>query len=98
MLCLNLPNGGVVSIYNKDIFKVLAKHTNPSSSASHTFKTTVMSNLTKGKAVSVDTGLLTGFAERKGGGWFERYVCHWTPLKDEERRVRWVVLIIAPKD
>lgn len=27
----------------------------------------------------------------------ERYVSHWTPLKDEEGRVRWVVLTIAPK-
>ncbi|KAH8659240.1 hypothetical protein BGZ60DRAFT_517847 [Tricladium varicosporioides] len=71
MLCLNLPNGGVAPIYNKDIFKVLAEHANSSSSStSRTFKTTVMSNLTKGKAVSVETGLLTGFMEKKGGGWF----------------------------
>lgn len=61
-----------------------------------------------GKAVSVEIGLLTGFEERKGTGWFggreegmrrveEKYVTHWTPLKDEEGRVRWAVLTIAPK-
>lgn len=61
-----------------------------------------------GKAVSVETGLLTGLEEKKGGGWFgvreeglkrveERYVTHWTPLKDEEGSVKWVVLTIAPK-
>jgi hypothetical protein len=27
----------------------------------------------------------------------ERYITHWTPLKDEEGRARWVVLTIAPK-
>lgn len=68
--------------------------------------------LSKGRAVSVETGLMTGFAERKSsGGWLgsgnregslkrveERYITHWTPLKDEEGRVRWVVMTIAPKD
>jgi hypothetical protein len=51
---------------------------------------------------------MTGFEERKGSGWFgsekdglrrveDRYVSHWTPLKDEEGRTKWVVLTIAPK-
>ncbi|KAF4631866.1 hypothetical protein G7Y89_g6263 [Cudoniella acicularis] len=111
MLCLNLPNGGIVPIYNKDIFKVLSDHASSSSSSSisRTFKQTVRDALARGRAVSVEAGLLTGFAERKGGGWFcgdrerlmrveEGYVTHWTPLKDEEGRVRWVVLTIVPKD
>ncbi|CZR62126.1 related to nonphototropic hypocotyl protein 1 [Phialocephala subalpina] len=110
MLCLNLPNGSIAPIYNKDIFKVLSEHTSSpsSSSASKAFRSSVREALKVGKAVSVETGLLTGFEERKGGGWFggredgmrrveERYVTHWTPLKDEEGRVRWVVLTIAPK-
>jgi hypothetical protein len=42
MLCLNLPNGGIAPIYNKDIFKVLAEHSSSSSSSvAKTFKTTV---------------------------------------------------------
>jgi hypothetical protein len=113
MLCLNLPNGGIVPIYNKDIFKVLSEHTSSSSSssASKAFKQTVRDALLRGRAVSVEMGLLTGYAEKKGGGgWFggekegslrrveERYITHWTPLKDEEGRVGWVVLSIAPKD
>jgi len=61
-----------------------------------------------GKAVSVEIGLLIGFEERKGSTWYggekeglrrveEKYVTHWTPLKDEEARVKQVVLTIAPK-
>jgi hypothetical protein len=71
-------------------------------------KQTVRDSLRTGKAVSVETGLLTGFEEKKSNGWFgadrdvlrrveEKYVTHWTPLKDEEGRVKWVVLTIAPK-
>jgi phototropin len=109
MLCLNLPNGGIAPIYNKDIFKVLAEHSSSSSSSvAKAFKTTVRDALRAGKAVSVETGLLTGFEERKGTTWFggqqeglrrveEKYVTHWTPLKDEEGSVRQVVLTIAPK-
>lgn len=70
----------------------------------------------KGSAVSLEVGLLTGYAEKKGGGlasgksWFrggktdalggrteERYVTHWTPLKDVQGRTKRVVLTIAPK-
>lgn len=69
--------------------------------------------LKAGKAVSVEIGLLTGMEQRKNSGFLgigkgpgkegglrrveERYVSHWTPLKDEEGRSRWVVLTIAPK-
>ncbi|TVY38219.1 Phototropin-1B [Lachnellula subtilissima] len=112
ILCLNLPNGSIAPIYNKDIFRVLSEHTSSSasSSVSKELKTTVREALQKGNAVSVETGLLTGFAEVKGGNWFsgdkekklkrmeERYVTHWTPLKDAEGCVRFVILSIAPKD
>ncbi|KAH7384949.1 hypothetical protein BKA64DRAFT_153878 [Cadophora sp. MPI-SDFR-AT-0126] len=109
MLCLNLPNGGIAHIYNKDIFKVFSEFsTTSSSSANKVFKQTVRDALKMGQAVSVETGLLTGFEEKKGTGWFggekegmrrveERYVTHWTPLKDQDGRVKWAVLTIAPK-
>jgi hypothetical protein len=109
MLCLNLPNGGVAPIYNKDIFKILAEHSSSSSSSiAKAFKSTVREALKIGKAVSVEIGLLIGFEERKGSTWYggekeglrrveEKYVTHWTPLKDEEARVKQVVLTIAPK-
>jgi hypothetical protein len=110
MLCLNLPNGSVIPIYNKEIFKVLSDYTS-SSTRIKEFRKTVQEALKNGRAVSAETGLLTGFSEKKGGnGWFggkgdregivrteERYVTHWTPLKDEVGRVRYVVLTIAPK-
>jgi hypothetical protein len=123
MLGLNLPNGGVAPIFNEDIFMILAKHSaSPSSSTARAFKETVRGAVRRGAAVSVDTGLLTGYAERRekggllgkwssggggnggapgGGGMVrveETYVTHWTPLKDEEGRPRWVCLTIAPKD
>lgn len=109
MLCLNLPNGGVAPIHNKDIFSILAEHTASSSStATKILKQNVRAAIKAGKAISVETGLLTGFAEKKGSGWFgsnqdglkkaeERYVTHWTPLKDEDGQVKRVVLTIAPK-
>jgi phototropin len=109
MLCLNLPNGSTAPIYNKDIFKVLTENSPASSSSvAKAFRTTVRDALRVGKAVSVETSLLTGFEERRGSTWYggqqegwrrveERYVTHWTPLKDEEGRVRQAVLTIAPK-
>jgi len=115
MLCLNLPNGSIAPIFHKDIFKVLAEHSgSSSSSAAKAFKETVKAAISKGKAVSVETGLLTGFEERKEKSGFrgmggrsggertlvrveEKYVTHWTPLKNEEGRTGWVVLTIAPK-
>ena len=115
MLCLNLPNGSIAPIFNKDIFRILAEHSASSSSAAKGFKTTVRDAISGGRAVSIEIGLLTGYEERKersgfgrmlgergeGGRGFvrveEKYVTHWTPLKDEEGRTRWVVLTIAPK-
>lgn len=112
MLCLNLPNDSIAPIFNEDIFKILTEHSSSSSSTSRAFKEKVRSEISKGNAVSVETGLLTGYEDKKvtrfelSGGApgerrfvrvEERYVTHWTPLKDEEGSVRWVVLAIAPK-
>ncbi|TGO55949.1 hypothetical protein BCON_0084g00170 [Botryotinia convoluta] len=111
MLNLNLPNGLVAPIIDKDIFKVLTEHS--PSSVPRTFKNAVKEGIKAGRAVSVETGLLTGIEEIKksqgifGGttanrekGWKraeEKYVCHFTPCKDEMGRVGWVVLTVAPK-
>ncbi|PBP17298.1 hypothetical protein BUE80_DR011775 [Diplocarpon rosae] len=109
MLGLNLPNGSVAHIYHKDIFKVLSEFsTSSSSSVNRGLKQTVRDALKAGEAVSVETGLLTGFKETKRRGLFgdrdgglrrvaERYITHWTPLKDQDSNVKWVVLTIAPK-
>ena len=106
LLCLNLPNGGAVPIFGKDIFKILSEHTQ-STSTHKALKNTVNQFLKKGNAVSLELGLMTGMesrrggftsmSDRRGGRSEEKYVSHWTPLKDEEGRVTWVVLTIAPK-
>ncbi|ESZ98724.1 hypothetical protein SBOR_0962 [Sclerotinia borealis F-4128] len=111
MLGLNLPSGDVAPIVDKDIFKFLTEHS--PSSIPRNFKTVVKEGIKAGKAVSVETGLLTGTEEVKksqgifGGvvldkekGWKraeEQYVCHFTPCKDMEGKVGWVVLTVAPK-
>ncbi|KAA8574671.1 hypothetical protein EYC84_003921 [Monilinia fructicola] len=111
LLGLNLPNGAIASIVEKDIFKLLTEHS--PSSVPRTFKNVVKEGMRAGTAVSVETGLLTGIEEVKksqgifGGatvdrerGWKraeEKYVCHFTPCKDEEGRVKWVILTVAPK-
>jgi hypothetical protein len=114
MLCLNLPNGSIAPIFNKDIFQVLAEYSPASSHVAKAFKTTVRDAISKGRAVSVETGLLTGYEERRERSGFgrmlgdkgaarglvrveEKYITHWTPLKDVEGRPKWVVLTIAPK-
>lgn len=111
ILCLNLPNGDIAPIFNKDIFKVLSEHNSSlSSSTLRPFRHTIINALYKGNAVSVEIGLLTGFAAKTRSGWFsgdqepsmkrveERYVTHWTPLKDAEGNIGYVVMTIAPKD
>ncbi|KAM3076853.1 hypothetical protein ACMFMG_003681 [Clarireedia jacksonii] len=109
ILGLSLPNGAVVHIHDKDIFKVLSEHS--PSSISRSYKNIVRDGLRLGHAVSIETGLLTGHEEvKKSQGFFgsgkqdrglrraeEKYVCHFTPLKDEVGKVGWVVLTVAPK-
>lgn len=113
MLCLNLPNGTIAPIFGRDIFPVLSAHSASLASHNtfKAFKATVTNAIVRGNAVSVETGLLTGIEEKKTGGWFgaggaeksvlkrteERYITHWTPLKDELGQVGWVVLTVAPK-
>lgn len=130
MLILTLPNGSRQTLYGREIFKVLAEHI-PTTSSSFSssplkgFKMTVRENIRKGRAVSVELGLLTGFENSKthtyggygagsnpgysanavGGVTYpkskrseEKYFCHWTPLKDLDAKVSWVVLTIVPSN
>lgn len=71
-----------------DIFRFLANH--GSGSLSWDFKSTVKSALKMGQAVSLDLKLCA----RPYMG-FERFVLHWTPLKDENGAVVWVVLTLG---
>jgi len=89
-------------MFDQDIFKVLSELA-PYSSSFKTLKSTVRESLKQGNAVSVEMGLLTGMETRRGGFGGrsdrraeERYVGHWTPMKDENGATKWVVLTIAP--
>jgi hypothetical protein len=101
-MCLNISNGTKASIFNRDIFKVLAEHT-ISSYLHKSLKHTVRENIRQGKAVSVEMPLLTNreirgdIGLRTNRGVEERHVGHWTPLKNEDGVTKWVVLTIAPK-
>jgi PAS domain S-box-containing protein len=79
-----------------DVFRFLANHGTGSSSrfssgdVSWDFKSTIKSALKLGNPVSVEMRLCA----RPLMG-FERFVLHWTPLKDEKGAVHWVVLTLG---
>lgn len=90
-----------LTLFHRDIFKVLA---DPPLSAhiTKTFKHTVRESIKSGKAVSVEVKLMTGVEEEKksarvGSRRVEKFVSHWTVLKDEDGNAHWVVLTIAPQ-
>lgn len=95
-------NPSSLSICDRDIFKILTDQP-LSANIGKTFKHTVREAIGKGKAISVELTLMTGVEDvKKGGRVVERrveegFVSHWTVLKDEEGKGRWIVLTIAPK-
>jgi hypothetical protein len=112
MLHLNLPNGSIAPVQNKDIFVVLIDNSSSASSTSKYLKNTVRGAIRVGRAVSIEIGLMTGYEQKKSTGWLgggshstrnqlrkveEKYVSHWTPLKNEEGNTKKVVLTIVPK-
>lgn len=75
----------------QDVFKFLANHASAgSSSLPREFKTAVKGALRVGQAISLDLKLCA----RPYMG-FERFACHWTPLKDEGHKVAWAVLTLG---
>lgn len=54
LLDLHLPNGTIVPIYNEDLFRMLHE-------PSAVLEKKVKEEIRAGRAVSVDTGLMTGF-------------------------------------
>ena len=79
------PNSG--QIVGIDVFRFLSLH---AASMSRDFKSKVKGALKVGAAVSVDLSLCT----RQYHG-FEKFVTHWTPLKDEKGAVRFAVLTLG---
>ncbi|KAK0269266.1 hypothetical protein LTS16_003208 [Friedmanniomyces endolithicus] len=71
-----------------DVFKFLGNH--GSGSISWDFKSAVKSALKMGQAISLEMKLCA----RPYMG-FERFLLHWTPLKDEVGAVTWVILTLG---
>jgi hypothetical protein len=72
-----------------DIFRFFAIHS-PSSKISSEFKSRVKTALKFGNPVSSELTLCT----RRYMG-FEKFVSHWTPLKNEAGEVGWVVVSLG---
>lgn len=71
-----------------DIFKFFANHT--IGSLSRDFKSRAKESLKRGQAISMDLMLCT----RRVMG-YERFAVHFTPLKDENNEVCWVVITLG---
>ncbi|KAI9741416.1 MAG: hypothetical protein M1818_004222 [Claussenomyces sp. TS43310] len=96
----------IMQIRSKEIFKILSGSSgSTSSSFIKDLKNKVRDNVRAGKAVSVDIATLTGPDGNIALGWKpqnekvagEAFTGHWTPLKDGEGKVGWVVLTIVPR-
>ncbi|KIW66816.1 hypothetical protein PV04_06110 [Phialophora macrospora] len=79
-------------IVGMDIFRFLATHSAASKLGSD-FKTRVRAALKSGKPISLDLVLCT----RRYLG-FEKFVSHWTPLKNEVGEVGWVVVTLGARE
>ena len=82
-------------LHGSDVFKVLAGHNSQSVNPSiKDLKHRVKSFLKIGKAVSCEMSLMVKRSGmiRRGT---ERFVTHWTPLKDEKGAVAWVVVTMG---
>lgn len=77
--------GQPAAAIGSDIFKFLANHSQ--NSIGSDFKNAVKASLQMGRPISLELRLCA----RPYMG-FERFLLHWTPLKDEGGRTAWIVL------
>lgn len=80
--------GPVQSVAGQDIFKFLIQHTQ--NTLPRDFKSIVKNAMRVGQAVSLELTLCT---RRRMG--FEKFVTHWTPLKDDVGRTEFMVLTLG---
>ena len=103
LLRLSRTQGTIDRISDEDIFKVLAERSPSSSSVMRSYKKAVTDLLAQGKPVSVDIELTIEEKTRVSVSTWpvvkteNRLISHWTPCKDEEGRVKYVVLILAER-
>ena len=81
----HLSSPGVVGT---DIFRFLAQHT--LNNLPRDYKSRVKTAIKNGMPVSLDLMLCT----RRHMG-FEKFVTHWTPLKDEEGKTEFMVITLG---
>lgn len=82
---------GVPPIIGTDVFHFLSAYS--PNKVNGNFKTCVRSAITAGDAISLDVTLST---TRLAG--YEKFVSHWTPLKDDACEVAWVVVSLASRN
>ena len=85
MLYPSKPSSG--QIVGVDVFRFLTNHAN---SLGRDFKSRVKSALRVGQAIRLGLVLCT----RRSHG-FEKFVAHWTPMKNEKCHVTLVVLTLG---
>ena len=74
-----------------DVFRVLGNY---APGLPKTFRERVRGSVQAGRAISADLQLSTRRSMMMRGN--ERFVSHWTPLKDEHQRLKYVVVCFAP--
>lgn len=88
LLCLDPKDN--LTLVGQNVFKMLAQH---APSMPRDFKSRVKASLKAGRAVSADINIVTkkSVVYRRS----ERLATHWTPLKDANAEVMWVVLTLT---
>lgn len=81
----------VPPLVGTDVFHFLSAYS--PNKISGDFKTRVRSAITAGDAISLDVTLTTTRLAS-----YEKFVSHWTPLKDEACEVAWVVVSLASRN
>lgn len=103
LLHLSRARGVTEPIIHEGIFKILSERSPSSSSIFKAYKKTVTESLAHGTAVSVDLEVLVHERGQDSEPLWpmvkteKRFVSHWTPCKDEEGRVKYVVLVFAER-
>lgn len=103
LLYLNRARGATEPMKHEDIFKVLSERSPSSSSVFKAYKKTVTESLAHGTAVSVNLDVLVQERGQISEPLWpvvkieKHFVSHWTPCKDEEGRVKYVVLVFAER-
>ena len=88
---LNPANNAEGTIVGTDIFRFFKQNMVSNSTE---YKSKVRNGLRGGYSVSAEVHLQTKRSALFRGD--EKFITHWTPLKDENAVVHWVVVSLAP--